>query len=53
MWRDLEVFVEPILPKTQLIIIGGGHVGKAVTHLAKCWAFTLLFQTTDLSFVQR
>ena len=33
----MEVFVEPILPKPMLIIVGGGHVGKAVTSLGK-WA---------------
>jgi xanthine dehydrogenase accessory factor len=32
---SLEVFVEPILPRPVLVIIGGGHVGKALAHLAK------------------
>ncbi len=31
---QLEVYVEPILPQATLVIIGGGHVGKAVAHLA-------------------
>ncbi|MBT3321907.1 MAG: XdhC family protein [Anaerolineae bacterium] len=31
----VEVFVEPILPKATLLLIGAGHVGKAVAHLAK------------------
>jgi xanthine dehydrogenase accessory factor len=31
----VEVFVEPILPAPTLAVIGGGHVGKAVAHLAK------------------
>jgi xanthine dehydrogenase accessory factor len=35
----LEVFVEPVLPKPKLVIIGGGHVGKAVAHLAKWLGF--------------
>ncbi len=35
----MEVFVEPILPRPQLVIIGGGHVGKAVGHLAKWLGF--------------
>lgn len=35
----LQVFVEPILPKPQVVIIGGGHVGKAVAHLAKWLGF--------------
>jgi xanthine dehydrogenase accessory factor len=32
---QVEVFVEPILPSPMLVVIGGGHVGKAVAHLAK------------------
>jgi xanthine dehydrogenase accessory factor len=32
---QMEVFVEPILPPDKLVVIGGGHVGKAVAHLAK------------------
>lgn len=31
---QVEVFVEPILPKPTLVVIGAGHVGKAVAHLA-------------------
>ncbi len=31
----LEVYVEPILPDPLVLLIGGGHVGKAVVHLAK------------------
>lgn len=30
---QLEVYVEPILPRPTLLVIGGGHVGKAVAHL--------------------
>ncbi len=35
----LQVFVEPILPKPQVVVIGGGHVGRAVAHLAKWLGF--------------
>jgi xanthine dehydrogenase accessory factor len=35
----VEVFVEPILPPAMIIVIGGGHVGKAVVHLAKWLGF--------------
>lgn len=35
----VEVFVEPILPAPTLVVIGGGHVGKAVAHLAKWLGF--------------
>lgn len=32
---QVEVFVEPILPPPMVVVLGGGHVGKAVAHLAK------------------
>ena len=31
----MEVYIEPIGQKPLLVVIGGGHVGKAVLHLAK------------------
>jgi xanthine dehydrogenase accessory factor len=36
---QVEVYVEPILPPAMLVVIGGGHVGKAVAHLAKWLGF--------------
>jgi xanthine dehydrogenase accessory factor len=36
---QVEVFVEPILPPPLLIVIGAGHVGRAVAHLAKWLGF--------------
>ncbi len=36
---QVEVFVEPILPPPTLVVIGAGHVGKAVVHLAKWLGF--------------
>jgi xanthine dehydrogenase accessory factor len=36
---QVEVFVEPILPSNTLVVIGAGHVGKAVVHLAKWLGF--------------
>jgi xanthine dehydrogenase accessory factor len=35
----VEVFVEPIHPPATIVVIGGGHVGKAVVHLAKWLGF--------------
>jgi xanthine dehydrogenase accessory factor len=35
----VEVYVEPMIPSPLLVIIGGGHVGKAVAHLAKWSGF--------------
>jgi xanthine dehydrogenase accessory factor len=36
---QVEVFVEPIQPKPVLVVVGSGHVGKAVAHLAKWLGF--------------
>jgi xanthine dehydrogenase accessory factor len=36
---QVEVFVEPILPAPLIVVIGAGHVGKAVVHLAKWLGF--------------
>jgi xanthine dehydrogenase accessory factor len=36
---QVEVFVEPILPAPLLVVVGAGHVGKAVVHLAKWLGF--------------
>ncbi len=35
----VEVFVEPVVPNAKIIVIGGGHVGKAVVKLAKFLGF--------------
>jgi xanthine dehydrogenase accessory factor len=31
---QLEIFVEPVQPKPTMVVVGAGHVGKAVAHLA-------------------
>jgi xanthine dehydrogenase accessory factor len=36
---QVEIYVEPILPKPILVVVGVGHVGKAVAHLAKWLGF--------------
>jgi xanthine dehydrogenase accessory factor len=38
----VEVYIEPILPSPSLLIIGGGHVGKAVAHLAHWLGFRVI-----------
>jgi len=38
---QVEIFVEPILPKPVLVVIGCGHVGKAVAHLAHWLGFRI------------
>jgi xanthine dehydrogenase accessory factor len=36
---QVEVYVEPILPKPTLVVVGTGHVGKAVANLAAYLGF--------------
>jgi xanthine dehydrogenase accessory factor len=36
---EVEIFVEPIKPLPTVLIIGGGHVGRALTHLARWLGF--------------
>ena len=38
---QVEIYVEPILPKPVLVVVGVGHVGKAVAHLAKWLNFNV------------
>ncbi len=39
---QVEVYVEPVNPKPNLVVIGSGHVGKAVVHLAKWLGFFVI-----------
>lgn len=36
---EMEIFVEPIRPLPTLLVIGGGHVGKALVHLGQWLGF--------------
>ncbi len=38
---QLEIFVEPIRPQPMLVVLGGGHVGKAVAKLAHWMGYTV------------
>jgi xanthine dehydrogenase accessory factor len=46
----VEVFVEPILPAHSIIIVGGGHVGKAVAHLAKWLGYRVIVSDDRVEF---
>jgi xanthine dehydrogenase accessory factor len=39
---EMEIFVEPIQPKPTLLVIGGGHVGRALVHLGKWLGFRVV-----------
>ena len=36
---QVMVFIESLIPSPMIVIVGGGHVGKAVAHLAKWLGF--------------
>lgn len=36
---EVDIFIEPIHPEPTILVIGGGHIGKAVVHLAKWLGF--------------
>lgn len=38
----LEVFIDPLTQPVDLIVVGGGHVGKAVVYLAKWLGFRVI-----------
>ncbi len=39
---QMEIFIEPILPRPTLLLVGAGHVGKAVIHLARWLGFRVI-----------
>jgi xanthine dehydrogenase accessory factor len=43
---QVEIYVEPLVPKPVLVVVGVGHVGKAVAHLAK-WLGFIVAVTDD------
>jgi xanthine dehydrogenase accessory factor len=47
---QLEIYVEPIIPKPVLVVIGAGHVGKAVAHLAKWLGFIVAVNDDRVEF---
>ena len=39
---QVEIFVEPLNPQPTLVVIGAGHVGRAVAHLARWLGFRVV-----------
>jgi len=50
---QVEVFVEPILPAPIVVVLGAGHVGKAVAHLAKWLGFRVALSDDRPEFCTR
>lgn len=47
---EMEIFIEPIRPLPTLLIIGGGHVGKALVHLGKWLGFRVALSDDRVEF---
>jgi xanthine dehydrogenase accessory factor len=47
---EVDIFVEPIKPDPVVLIIGGGHVGKAIVHLAKWLGFRVVLADDRAEF---
>jgi xanthine dehydrogenase accessory factor len=47
---QVEIYVEPIIPKPVLVVVGVGHVGKAVAHLAKWLGFIVAASDDRVEF---
>jgi len=47
---QLHVFIEPLHPKPTLVVIGGGHVGKAVAHLGHWLGFRVVINDDRSEF---
>ncbi|MGQ0602177.1 MAG: XdhC family protein [Anaerolineales bacterium] len=47
---EVEIFVEPIKPSPTLLIIGGGHVGRALVHLGQWLGFRVVLSDDRADF---
>jgi xanthine dehydrogenase accessory factor len=47
---SMEVFVEPVLPPATVVVVGGGHVGKAVVQLAAWLGFRVVLSDDRTEF---
>ena len=47
---QVEIYMEPIFPKPTLLVIGSGHVGKAVAHLADWLGFYVVVNDDRAEF---
>lgn len=45
-----QLFIEPVIPPTRLLVVGGGHVGQALAQLAAWNGFEVLVADTRPDF---
>jgi xanthine dehydrogenase accessory factor len=46
----MEVFIDPLQSPDDIVIVGGGHVGRAVVHLAKWMGFRVILSDDRQEF---
>jgi xanthine dehydrogenase accessory factor len=46
----VEVYMEPIMPRSSVVIVGAGHVGRAVAHLAQWLGFHVVVSDDRVDF---
>lgn len=47
---EMEVFVEPVQPQPTVVVVGGGHVGRAVAHLSRWLGFRVVVSDDRAEF---
>lgn len=47
---QVEIYMEPIIPKPTLVVVGAGHVGQAVSHLAHWLGFRVVVSDDRMEF---
>ena len=47
---EMEVFVEPVRSEPTVLVVGGGHVGRALVHLAKWLGFQVVLSDDRAEF---
>ncbi len=47
---QLDIYIEPVLPKPTLLIVGGGHVGKALSHLGRWLGYRIVISDDRAEF---
>ena len=49
---DMDVFIEPVSPEPTLVVVGGGHVGKAVVSLASWLGYRVVASDDRAEFAR-
>ena len=46
----LEIFIDPLKQPEDIVVVGGGHVGRSVVHLAKWMGFHVILSDDRIDF---